>query len=318
MYNFGELKEKVGILVQRSGDTDYLTKIGVWIQLSHKLLAEIYDYWFDLQDRYNFTTIDGQEDYPLPNNFDKPFRLYDITNNNKITIETEEEYFDDNIANIADAVEGTSDIARIYGTVGSRVPISTSGDTVEVKSSYATEPTAVVVRVEGYVDSSLLIIGYENITIPTTASTTFVVGTTTFYKITHISKSINTTGYITIAKSSGTTLETLSPIERVSRHKVLKLGLIPDDSTTSMRLLYKKTPFELVSDYDYPFTECDRYLIMDAVGWAQKQEGKDQQAEFTWGKATEALKVLLAGQNNKLGSDYQHKITSKWTSAHRQ
>ena len=316
MYNFGELKEKVGILVQRSGDADYLTKIGVWLQLSHKLLAEIYDYWFDLQDKYNFNTANGTEDYPLPNNFDKPFRLYDIDNNKKMAIKTEEEYFDDNIANIIDVNKGKPDTARIYGTVGCRVPISTSGDTVKVKSSYATEPTAVVVRIEGYIDSSLLILGYENITIPIVASTTYVAGTTTFYKITHISKSINTTGYVTIANSSETALETLAPNERVSRHKVLKLGLIPN-ATIAMRLLFKKTAIEMVNDYDYPFMDCSRYLIMDAVGYAQKQEGKDQQAEYTWGKAAEALKVLLANQNSKLGSDYQHKVISTWASAHR-
>ena len=316
MYNFGELKEKAGILVQRSGDTDYLTKIGVWLQLSHKLLTEIYDYWFDLQDIYNFNTANGTENYPLPNNFDKPFRLYDIDNNKKMTVKTEEEYFDDNIANIIDVNKGKPDTARIYGTVGVRVPISTSGATVKVKSSFITEPTAVVVRIEGYLDSAFLILGYENITIPIVASTTFVAGTTTFYKITHVSKSINTTGYITIANSAETTLDTLAPSERVSRHKVLKLGLIPN-ATIAMRLLYKKTAIEMVNDYDYPFTECDRYMIMDAVGWAQKQEGKDQQAEFTWNKAAEALKALLLAQNNKLGPDYIHKVTSTWAQAHR-
>ena len=302
--------------MQRSGDTDYKDKIGVWLQLSHKLLAEIYDYWFDLQDKYNFNATSGTEDYPLPNNFDKPFRLYDIDNNKKMTIKTEEEYFDDNIANIIDVTKGKPDTARIYGTVGSRVSIATTGDTVKVKSSYATEPTAVIVRIEGYIDSSLLILGYESITIPVSASTTYVAGTTTFYKITHISKSINTTGYITIANSAETVLETLASNERVSRHKVLKLGLIPN-ATIAMRLLYKKNAIEMVNDYDYPFTDCSRYLIMDAVGWAQKQSGEDQKAEFTWNKANEALKVLLSGQNNKLGPDYVNKLTSIWSQAHR-
>ncbi len=316
MFNFSELKTKVGELCQRSDDTNYLTKIGVWIQLSHKLLADIYDYWIDLQGIHDFSTADGTEDYPLPNNFDKPFRLFDLTNKKKVNPITEEEYSDGNISSIANATEGNSENYRLYGTTGSTVAISTSGDTIKVKSSYATEPTAVVVRIEGYIDSSLLILGYENITIPVVASTTYVVGITTFYKITHISKSINTTGYITIANSAGTVLENLASNERVARHKVLKLGLIPD-GVHSMRLLFKKTVIELVNDYDYPFTECDRYLIMDALGWSQKQDTKDQQAEYTWSKAAEALKILLANQNNKLGPDYIHKITSNWLAAHR-
>lgn len=316
MYAFGELKLKVGQLVQMSGDSNYLDKIGIWLQLSHKLLADIYDYFIDLQDIYNFSTVDGQEDYPLPNKFDKPFRLKDLTNIKDISFKTEEEYVDENLSSIVDATEGNSDTARIYGTTGVRVPISTSGDTVKVKSSYATEPTEIVVRIEGYLDSSMLILGYENITIPTTASTTFVSGSTTFYKITHISKSINTTGYITIANSTGTTLETLAPNERIVRHKILKLGLIPD-GVHSLRLWFKKMPNEMVNDYDYPFTECDRYLILDAWGWSLKQQTKGQEAEYAWGKAEQALRILLTNQNSKLGPDYIHKAVSIWASAHR-
>lgn len=317
MYNFGELKTKVGQLIQLSSDTDYLDKIGIWLQLSHKLLADIYDYWIDLQGMYNFSTVDGQEDYPLPNNFDKPFRIKDLTNIIDVNIKTEEEYADGNLSNIASATEGNSDTARIYGTTGVKVPISTSGDTVKVKSSYATEPVAVVVRIEGYLDSAMLILGYENITIPVTASTTFVAGTTTFYKITHISKSVNTTGYITIANSTETTLEILAPNDRIARHKVLKLGLIPD-GVHSIRLWFKKIPNEMVNDYDYSFTECDRYLILDAWGWSLKQQTKDQEAEYAWGKAEQALKILLTNQNSKLGPDYQHRAISQWLSAHRQ
>jgi hypothetical protein len=316
MYNFLELKTKVGQLIQLSTDTDYLEKIGIWLQLSHKLLADIYDYWIDLQDIHNFSTVDGQEDYPLPNRFDKPFRIKDFTNKIDINIKTEEEYADGNLSSIVAATEGNSDTARIYGTTGVRVPISTSGDTVKFKSSYVTDPVAVVVRIEGYLDSSMLILGYENITIPIAASTTFVAGTTTFYKITHISKSVNSTGYITIANSTGTTLDTLAPNERVIRHKVLKLGLIPD-GIHSLRVWFKKIPNEMVNDYDYPFTECSEYLIMDAYGYALKQQTKDQEAEYAWNKAEKILRILLTNQQSKLGPDYIHRAVSVWTSAHR-
>jgi len=316
MRNYGELKNDVAILSQRAGDSDYLTKIGVWLNLSHKLLSEIYDYWFDLQDTHNFSTVDGQENYALPNRFDKPFRLYDLTNNRHINIKTEEEYFDGNIANIADAQEGTPGTARIYGVQGVTTQVSSSGDTVKVKSSSDSDTGSIIVRVQGYVDSSLLIEDFENFTISPSSPTTYVAGTKTFYKITHISKSANTTGYITISDYTGTVLEYLSPVERIARHKILKLGLIPSD-TYSMRLLFKKTPFEMVNDYDYPFTECDRYLTLDALGWSLKWDTKDQQAEYTWSHAEKALKILLAGQNNKFGPSYQHQAINIWVQAHR-
>lgn len=317
MYNFSELKTKTAELAQRSGDADYMTKIGTWLQLSHKFLAEINDLWIDLQDVYNFSTTDGTEDYPLPNRFDKPFRLYDLTNDKKLTVITEEEYFDGHITAIADSSEQSApEYARIYGASGSRVAISTSGDTVKAKSSSATESAAVYIRVSGYIDSALLIEDFETITIPAATASTYVAGVKTFYKITRISKSANTTGYITVANSTDTVLETLAPNERVARHRVLKLGKIPSQ-TNSMRLLFKKIPFEMVNDYDYPCMECDRYLIFDAWGWALKQDDKEQQAAFAWGKAKEALETLLLNNSKALGVDYQHKIISTFLQAHR-
>ena len=317
MWNFSELKTKVAELAQRSNDDNYKTKIGTWLQMSHKFLADINDLWIDLQDVYNFSATGGKEDYPLPNRFDKPFRLYDLTNDKKLTVITEEEYFDGHITAIADAEEQTApEYARIYGVAGSSVPIATTGDTVKAKSSNATESVAIIVTVSGYIDSSLLIEDSEDITIVAASANTFVAGTKTFYKITKIAKSANTTGYIIIANSTGTTIETLAPHERIARHRVLKLGKIPSQ-TNSMRLLFKKIPYEMVNDYDYPFCECDRYLIMDAWGWALKQDDKEQQAAFAWGKAKEALETLLLNNSKALGTSYQHKIISNWLQAHR-
>ena len=316
MLTYGELKTEAAVLAQRSGDADYVAKIGSWIKFSHSLLAEVYDYWFDLQDTYNFTTVDGQEAYSLPNRFDKPFRLYDLTNKNKITPQTEEEYSEDNLGNIVDATEGVPSKYRIYGTTGVSTPISTSGDTVQVKSSSTSDSGGIVVRIGGYVDSSLLIEDYEDITINTGSPTTYTAGTKTFYKITSASKSDATTGYITIANSSSTALDTLAPQERVSRHKVLRLGLIPDDAY-SMRLLFKKTVKPLDDDNDYPFTECDRYLVTDAAGFALAQDKDNARAEQMFKEAERSLKYLLANQNNKLGPDYIQKIVSTWAQAHR-
>jgi hypothetical protein len=318
MYNFGELKAKVGELAQRSGDTDYLTKIGIWIQLSHKNLADIYDYWLDLQDVHNFDTVDGQEDYPLPGRFDKPLRIFDLTNKTPITIKTEEEYFDENISAIAGAEESTAQYARLYGTSGSLTPLASTGDTVKVKSSSASDTGSIKVRIEGYIDSSRLILDEEEITISTASPTTYVAGTKTFYgKLTQISKSANSVGYFSVANSAGTVIETIPPNERLVRHKVLKLGKIPS-ATASIRLLFKRTVREMTDDYEFPFTECDRYLIFDAFGFALKQDKEDQRAEFAWGRASDALHVILANQNSKLGPEFQHKMLSKFLQMHRQ
>ena len=67
-----------------------------------------YDYWQELQTPMTpFSSVIGQETYYMPSNFDKPTRLYDFTNNRKLTMQTREEYVDANISNISGKVTGT-------------------------------------------------------------------------------------------------------------------------------------------------------------------------------------------------------------------
>jgi len=224
---FLELKRKVAILGQRvtydvdgvaTYDAVFLEQAGTWLQLSEKLLVEIYDYWTELQSIYNFSSTASIEAYSMPADFDKPLRVYDLTNKKEILPQTEEEWSDGNIANIAGAEEGTPDKYRIYGVS--------------------------------------------------------------------------------------------------SRRKQMKLGLIPDD-VYSYRVLYKIIPDGMSADDDYPFIECDRYLIFDAYGYALKQAQQEQQASFAWQKSQEALTILLNNQMMKLSPKYQNKIVSAWAQAHR-
>lgn len=120
-----ELEQKTAELAQRvtyktdgtvdTYDAVFLAQAGVWLQLSEIFLSEIYDYWIELQDTHNFSSIIGQEAYDMPSDFDKPLRIYDLTNKKKITIITEEIYSDGNIANIANGTTGTPDKARLFG-----------------------------------------------------------------------------------------------------------------------------------------------------------------------------------------------------------
>lgn len=222
MLSYVDLKTKVGELVQRSDDSDYLTKIGTWINFAYIFIVDAYDFWTELHETHDFTSTASLETYNMPTDFDKPLRIYDITNDKKLNIITEEKYFDANIANMADLNEDVPDYARLSETSGTG--------------------TSVV--------------------------------------------------------------------------KVLKLGLIPDDAY-DYRVLYKKRVSFMSADTDAPFVDCDRYLIMDAWGWALKQEKQDQLAIVAWQKASEALQILLSNQASKLGPDYQHKIESTWSTAHR-
>lgn len=316
MRNFGELVEDTAVMAQRSGDADYKDKTKVWLNLSHEFLFNVYDYYLELQDIHNFDTVADQEDYPMPSRFDKPLRIFDLTNDRKIDIETEETYFDANIANIADAVTDKPNVARMFGVVGVTTPISTSGDTVQVKSSSTSDAGNFIVRVEGFINSDLTVLDYEDITISAASPTTFVAGTKTFYKITHVAKSDNTVGFITLADSSEITLELLSGTQRVSRHRVMKLGKIPDD-TYSIRILFKRGIPKLVDDNDYPFIDADNFMILNSAGYAYTQDREGNRANNIWAKAKEALQEVMRNQNSKLGPDFQHKLNTMFVQSHR-
>jgi len=314
MQTFTELKANVATLTQRSSSAVHITAIGVWINLELEHLYNIYDYWHELKATHNFTTVDGTALYYMPSDFGLSFRFYDITNDKKIAIKTEEEYFDSNIANIADANEADADTAYFKEVVGVKVQVDTAGDTVQAKSSSASD-TAVTVRVEGYIDSGLTTLGFENIVV---TGTTAVAGSTTFYKITHVSKNKDSVGYITLEDSSADDLAILQDIDRVLSHKAFRLGRIPDDSSTSMRVLYKKKFRKLVNDNDYPFVDADGYLIFAAAATSlfQQKEPTERVKEYER-KASEALNALLSQHSGSLGPDYQQKMTNVFATAHR-
>jgi len=316
MYHFDELQSRAAELLQRANDDDYKDFIGTWLNISLQSLYNKYDYFDELKNVHNFTTVDGTARYYTPSDFEKPFRFYDLTNDNPIAIRTHEEYFDANIANVADEIEGNATQAYFTEVVGVKVQVATTGETVQAKSSNAADTTQIV-RVEGYLDSSLTIVGFENITLNGTTVAT-ATSPNTFYKILRVSKSADTSGYVTLENSSGTDLSILGQIDRVARYKAFDLGLIPDDSVTSMRIIYKKRFQRLVNDYDYPFVDCDDYLIYNtvALGLQQDKETIDR-ATMMKQLAQEAMAGVLSNQDTILGPSFQHKMVSTTSQAHR-
>lgn len=321
MYNFTEIVQESAKILQRSGDADYLTKVKTWVNLGHKFAAELYDFWPELQSEpFSITSVDGQEKYYLPSDFDKAFRLYDTYNNRPIKPVTREEYYDSNISNIADAIEGVPNKYMLYG-VSAVARNITSGITLQAKSSSTDDNDAVIVRVEGWLDSSKTILGYENITIDTAAPTTYTTASspTTFYGITRVTKSMDTSGYVTLADNSSNVLSTIAPNDRESRYPVLYFGLIPDASTYTYQLLYKKKIKRLVNDYDYPFADITDYLVLNAVGYGLHEEKESEgRANTMWSKANDLLTNIIANKNAKFGTDFQHKFITTGAQTHRQ
>lgn len=319
MYNYSELVSKVAIILQRSGDATYLAKIGDWVNFAQDYAYKAYDYYAELEDIYTFTTVASTEGYFMPSSFDKPLRVYNMTNPNKLQIWTEESYEDSNLSNIANSNIGTPSKARLFGISAVNTTIAATGITCQAKSSSLSDTGGFIVRIEGYIDAAKTVIDYENITITPGTPTTFATATTpkTFYKITRITKSANTVGYITIANNSGTTIAIIACTDRQSRYPVLNLGIMPD-AAYSMRALFKRRINKMVDDNDYPFIDADEFYVNYATGFGLA-EGKDtlERAAQLWQRADKVLLDVIRNQQTRLGEDFQHKMVSRSAQAHR-
>lgn len=316
MLPFLELVKKVGDLAQRpyaatGARATYAGYIKIWLNFAHDFLGRIYDYWNALQESYEWTTVADQERYFLPSNFDKPLsKIFDKTNDVELDFKTENAYTKAYLSSLTETGEPT--IARIFGERSVRTQIASTGETIRVKSSNSADTQTIHIR--GYIDSSKLIEDYETITLN---GTTYATATSpkTFYEITQISKSDNTTGYITIEQSDGTVLGYLKPEEYVLRHKQVYLGAkIPDDEF-DMKVLYKRLVRRMVQDYDFPFTECDNFLIYDAWGTALQQD--KQESAHIFARAKDEMLKLIASEMGQLGPEYQRYVESEYMAAHR-
>lgn len=322
MYTFGDITTEVAVLVQRDQDVTFVTKCQLWVNMGATVAFNEYDYWEELQTPMTaFNSVQGQETYYMPSNFDKPTRIYDLTNNRKLTIQTREEYFDSNISNISNKTTGTPQYASIYG-IDAVNYIETSGFNVKVNSSSASDTGGIIVRIEGWLDVAKTILGYTNITISSSSPTSYIVdpNNVTFYGITRLTKSNDTIGFITLADQSSPTpnvLGTIAPVDRESRYPVLYLGLIPS-GVFKYSGFYKRRIKKMTDPNDYPFAEIGDFLHLYALGWAYMEEKETiPRAQIVWDKAKELIGEQIRNEQDKLGPDFQHKFVPQNSQSHR-
>ncbi len=319
MFTFGETYTEVAVLLQRDQDPTFTAKCKYWVNLGATIAYNAYDYWQDLQMVMNpFSSVQGQETYYMPSDFDKPTRLYDFTNNRKLTIQTRQEYVDANISNISGAVQGTPQYGMIYGVSAVNV-VATAPFTVKAKSSSASDTNTPTVRIEGWLDSAQTILGYTNIVISSGSPTTYVddANAVSFYGITRVTKSADTIGFISLATSAGTVIANIPPVDRESRYPVLYLGLIPQ-AAYNYGGLYKRKIKKMVNDNDYPFTDIQDFLILYATSWAYNEEKETvERAAATKTEAMNLLENQIRNEMNKLGDDFQHKMVPQTSQTHR-
>lgn len=318
MYTLSELVNNASILAQRQGDTTYATNFPIWLNMGQMYAANKYDFWSELQSTYNFASVGNQEQYYMPSDWDKPTRIFDLTNNLKPTMITREQYFDANISTISNAQVGVPQYAMLYG-ISAINYVPTSSFTIQVKSSSIADNSNPVCFIEGWLDPDMTIMGSTSITINSASPTTYVPdpNAVSFYGITRFTKSESTTGFISLADNSNNLLATIAPVDRESRYPVLYLGLIPQ-SAYNYRTMYKRKVKRMVNDNDYPFADMDDFLTTYAASYAYSQEKETaERAAQLLGVADKLLAEAIRNEMDKFGTSYQQKFTNQTAQSHR-
>lgn len=305
-------------MAQRQGDASYAANFPIWLNMGQMYASNKYDFWSELQSTYNFASSANQETYYMPSDFDKPTRIFDLTNNIKQTMITREQYFDANISTISNAQIGVPQYAMLYGINAINV-IPSSSFVVQVNSSSAADNANPVCFIEGWLDAAQTIMGSTSITINSANPTTYVVdpNNVSFYGITRFTKSANTTGFISMQTTGSVLLATIAPVDRESRYPVLYLGLIPQ-GVYNYRTMYKRKVKRMVNDNDYPFADMDDFLITYAASYAYSQEKETaERAASMLAESEKLLDMAILNEMNKFGVNYQQKFQNLTAQSHR-
>jgi len=263
MLNLYQMEYKVAEKFDRETETDYLSKVGSWLNDHYERLWNKY-LWKEICviDRI-VNTVSGTAIVTLPSDVGEILYLTERQNNVLLTGMDARIFQQRYLAEITSQSNPVS-YMRV-ADAGVETQLSANG-AVEIVSDDNSDTTQTV-RVWGKDANEHEI--QEQITLN---GTTAAVGTKTFSEILTVSKSDVTAGNISIRTSGGaTTLAVIPPREYGVRYKRIQLHYVPN-AIYPLYLGYKKPFRRLQFAEDIPQFECGRLIIKGAYAEALKKE----------------------------------------------
>lgn len=257
--------------------TAFLTKIGKYINARYREVLRRYD-WTQLFNTYTFTTTAALATYPMPNDFEEAWYIYD--NTNKKVLWQRQEIGPQNDTTLVGSSE--------YFTVGeiSMKDQPTSASTLSIVSDSSSDNTQTVF-VRGIKN------GYENTETVTLSGTTPATTTGSYTKILQISKSATSSGVITVTSNSGAVTIAVIPAGQLqARYRIIRFFYIPTASV-SMVVRYKRSPLPLVNDYDYPILDIADELVVGATADAWRAKRQFAKADVLDNKFEQMLSLRI-------------------------
>ncbi|HAM40746.1 MAG TPA: hypothetical protein DCP69_05260 [Candidatus Omnitrophica bacterium] len=240
------LSEQRGYLGTIIKDTTINSTITDCLNLA---LSELYysHPWSSLRRKTTFSTVASQEEYRLDEEVEKIMLLRQRTTPTVLTYVPDRDFYR-HIPAPEDRGTGTPRYYRQWEETGFTTSLA-ADDTIEVVSSSTSDGSGFNVRVWGRNTNGISIA--ETLTLN---GTTAVTSTNTFDEasLLRVSKSANTTGVISVRRTTGSTvLIRIAPTEASPRSKIIALYPIPS-AVITMYLEYLERLQLLVADADVP------------------------------------------------------------------
>ena len=242
------LSEMRGYLQTVIRDTSSAASSLITDSLNLSLSQLYYAYpWSWKMRKTTFATVADQEEYRMDEEVDQIMLLRQRTNPLVLTYVPDRDFYRV-VPNPEDRGSGVSRVYRQWEETGFTTSLA-AADTIEVVSSSTADTSSFNVRVWGHDSNGIVIAETINLN-----GTTAATSTTTFQAATllRVSKSANTTGVISVRRTTGSTiLIRIAPTEASPRSKIIGLYPIPS-AVVTMNLEYLERLQLLVADADVP------------------------------------------------------------------
>jgi hypothetical protein len=195
--------------------------------------------WMLWPGEQTFSTVVGQKEYSLHQEFHRPLYFWDST------VRAYLKELPQRMLNAEDLEDATDDERFLYSGIScvKRQPL---GSVVSVVSSSTSDISPAWVLLKGEDSSGDVVV--ESFTL---TGTTTVVGVTAFTRILDVTKSDELAGTITLTDATGNVLLSLQPREMGRQYRTIELLRAPT-SVHTIRYRFFRAPLLMVNDFDKP------------------------------------------------------------------
>jgi len=273
--SFSVLKTNIGNMIQDSSSS-MSTNIGVWINNRYRDVISRYE-WEELIINQSLTASATVSAYALDADVGNIMFINDVTNGCYLAGNTEQQFYEEHY----DTFDDTGTPERYFTKYDVVKAQPASAEKPTVKSSSASDTTQSIL-LRGISSNAEV---YETISLN---GTTAVTASNSYTRITGISKSSSTTGFISIMHNNESTLFSLMSRELLeSQYRQLHIHPIPTGDIV-YHIKAVRRILELSQTYDYPVIDVADTIELGAIAdsWRYKRQfAKAQQYEFMYEKS---------------------------------